>query len=193
MLRIRDMSKWLRLNAGSKLDFPIEKPRPVRIEVNAPVETRLDYISPDGEVTFLALVKGRETVEFETIGAFALASDADELYVYSSEAEVVHSIVEAPESFTRIMQGRRTRNPEMEALIHQMNRNFERQLEKQARVYGDIIERSATPRTAVAPSTSVPARVEGEPTPDGDAGPSVKAPAGTDDGGPEPGPAAKRK
>lgn len=193
MQRIRDISKWLIVHAGSKLEFPNEKPRHVRIEVNAPTEARIDYIAPDGEVKFLALVKGRDTVEFETEGAFALTCDAEELYVYSAEAEIVHSTIEAPESFTRIMQGRRVRNPELEALMHQMNRNFERQLEKQARIYGSIIERGAHPVAQVAPSSSVPARVEGEPTPDGDRGPSDQAPSGTDDGDKEPEPAAKRK
>lgn len=193
MLRIRDLTKWLRLNGGSKLDFAAGKPRLIRLEVNAPTETRLDLIDEHGEVFFLALVKGRDTVEFETAGAFSLASDADEVYVYTAEAEIVHSIVEAPESFTRIMQGRRTRNPEMEALIHQMNRNFERQLEKQARVYGDIIERSAHPRAQVAPPSSTPASVDGKPTPDGNAGPSTEPAPGATDGNQEPEPAPKRK
>lgn len=193
MQRIRDISKWLVVHAGSKLDFPNEKPRRVRMEVNAPTAARIDYISRDGGVKFLALVQGLDTVEFETEGAFSLSFDADELYIYSSEAEIVHSTVEAPESFTRIMQGRRARNPELEALMHQMNRNFERQLEKQARIYGSIIERSTHPVSQVAPASSVPARVEGEPTPDGDAGPSTTAPSGTDDGSKEPEPVTKRK
>ena len=194
--KIKDLSKWFVLEAGSKLDLPNDKPRMIRLEVNTPYKARLDLIDGDGVPKFLAQVEGRDTIEFEAPGACSIASDAPELYLYSSEGEVVHSVVEAPESFTRIMQGRRTRNPEIEALVHTMNRNFERQLAKQAAVYGELIERTARDSAEKPAGEGSPRRSRGkaqsgggdtahvEPdsgTPDGNKGPAVSDEHGTDD------------
>lgn len=187
--KIKDLSKWFVLEAGSKLELPNDRPRMIRLEVNTPYKARLDLIDPDGVPMFLALVEGRDTIEFEAPGACSIASDAPELYLYSSEGEVVHSVVEAPESFTRIMAGRRQRNPEMELLAQTMNRNFERQLAKQAAVYGELIERTARGRAPEPEGEGSSRRPRGKPTTDADGLAHTDPDTGTPDGnqGPAPG------
>lgn len=175
MQRIMDVTRWLKLDPSDKLDFELTRPRAIRVEVNAPNETQLAMVDEEGEVHFLALVKGRDTVEFEAKASFSLMTDQPNTFIYSAASEIVHLVVEAPESYTRIMQGRRTRNPEMELLAQTMNRNFERQLAKQAKVYGSILERSLAAsalQPAAEGASSGPAK---EPESDAKPGPAGEA------------------
>lgn len=145
--KLYNLDRWVRVEAGKVLPFTLSKPRSVTVEVNAPQETAVSLVDPDGEVHFLALVKGRDRLEFEVRGAFGLVCDQGDVFIYSHDGDAVHSIVEAPESFTRIMT-RRQRNPELEAMMATMQANFQRQLDKQAREYGSLIERVAAAAAA---------------------------------------------
>lgn len=183
MQKIRNVNNWVRLGPGEALPFPVERPRSVTIEVNAAHRTRIDLIDADGEIVFLALVEARDRIEFEVEGAFQLTVDQDDTFIYSDDSQTVHRVCEAPESYTRIMQGRRQRNPELEFLAKQMSKNFERQLAKQATAYEHIMERSFAARTAQPAADGAAAGAASKPAPNGDGEPSAEPAAGAGDAG----------
>lgn len=168
--KLYNLDRWVKLSAGQKLEFNLRRPRSVTVDVNAPTECQIMLIDDDGEVHFLALVKGRDRLEFEVKGSFALYVDEDDVFVYSFDSDAVHSVVEAPESFTRPMQ-RRHRNPELEAMMRQMQHNFTRQIEKQAAHYADIFSRSSAAAAALAPAPAVRGTDGAQPASDGDGKP----------------------
>lgn len=182
MQKLMDLSRWFLLAPGSKLDFNSERPRSVSVDINAAHRTRIDMIDPDGVVQFLAIVEGRDRLEFQTTGAFSLAVDQPETFIYSEDSDTVHLVVDAPESYTKIMQGRRTRNPELEYIADRMNRNFQRQLERQERVYGDLLARTIEARAPQPAPTGAAPVIGGEPKPDGDGDAPADQAAGAGDG-----------
>lgn len=183
MQRLMDVTRWVRLDSGKQVNFNVLRPRSVSLELNCPQETRIDLIDANGEIHFLALVKGRDKIEFQVLGEFALAVDKDECFIYSDDSEAVHLVNDAPETFTRIMQGRRQRNPELEYLAKKMSENLDRQLAKQARAYEGILERSIEARTAQPAAAGSSAGAGGEPTSDGDGKPPAEQASGAPDGG----------
>lgn len=129
--KLYNVTKWTGLNAGQQLDFPSAKARHVKIEVNAPQDTRLDILDvATGEVRFLARIYGRDTLDFFVEGAFAILTDADDTFIYTAESERVHHVADAPESFVRVME-KRQRNPELERMMHMVQMNVNARLDAQ--------------------------------------------------------------
>lgn len=182
MQRIFNTNKWTTLAEGQGFTFSSSRPRTVRLEVNAPQEVRL-YVSDgdQGEIEFLALVKGRDTVEFVTSGQMALHAEGGDVMIYTADGDDVSSIVEAPVIFTKIVE-RRRRSPEVEYMIAAMNANVNRRLEQQAHE----LERSFTRRmAAVAAQSSSPGPARGSyetPEQAGRGEPSPPPPAEVDRG-----------
>lgn len=85
----------------------------------------------DGVVTFLALCKGRDRLEFAVDGAFDLVAVGSGAYVYSVDGLQIASHVVAPVIFTRIAN-RRQRNPHLEMIEYQMRTNVERRMQQMA-------------------------------------------------------------
>lgn len=183
MQRMFNLDKWLLLKEGETITFPSRRPRTVKVEVNAPQSVCLYVRDGDKPNQFLALVEGRDTVEFSSAGDFSLSVEEGSIWVYSADGDHVHAVVEDPVIFTRIAE-RRTRNPELEYITHVMQSNLERRLAQQA----DELERAIVARErareaqrvkAATPETTVSA---GEP-PAGDGKPSKSPSKGTGDAG----------
>lgn len=178
-MKLFNLNKWTRLAAGQQLDLPGERPRKVVLEVNAGGEARLDYVDPNGEVQFLAMVYGRETLEFIVSGKFSVITDTDDTFIYTADGISVHHVVEAPESFVRIME-KRARNPELERIAFQMNQNMHRRLEQQSDELNAMFERRFAAREALIARSRAPVSVGAEPAPKPDA--DDGSAGGADDG-----------
>lgn len=134
MQRMYNFDKWMNLGDGQGLRFAGNRPRQVRLEVNAPQETRL-YVEDDDETgvcNFLALVKGRDTIEWSASGAFILRADGGDVSVYTADGADISLELEAPVSFTKIVE-RRKRNPELEQVLAVLNRTMEERIAQATR------------------------------------------------------------
>lgn len=149
MQRLFNVTKWRRLCEGQALPFSSERPRVVRLEVNAPRKVGLYILDvPSGDTVFLALVEGRDTVEFHVGGAFSLVADG-EVYVYTPQGEVIHHVSDDPEIYTRIVE-RKAMNPEIAAIQRAMNINIERRLAAQRDEFNAAIRRMQSDRKVAA-------------------------------------------
>ncbi|QCS36989.1 hypothetical protein [Tortoise microvirus 39] len=169
MQRIYNVDKWSKLTPGQALEFVNTKPRNVRLEVNAKAKTALNLIDHDGEVHFLALVEGRDTIEFGVNGPFMLtvgSSDGEEVNVYTADGDDISMKPVAKEAFTKIAT-RRRRNPELEQMIEAQNRNWQRMLERQAHELQLAFDRRLAAASAAPVRTGIPADGGTEPTPSG--------------------------
>lgn len=131
MQRIFNVDRWAVIEPGQVLEYPSERARLVRLEVNSADVANLYLLNEDGEAFHLARVCGRDTVEFVSPGKFSLSVADGACSVYTVDGTSVAHTVEAPVSFTRIVE-RRRRNPEIEQIAHMMSQNMERRLAQQA-------------------------------------------------------------
>lgn len=155
MQRMFNLDKWDRLAEGQSLKFINDRPRTVRLEVNAPVKSALYVVDHTGEVHFLALVEGRDTIEFSSGGAFELTVEGADVLVYTADGADISNKIVAPKIFTKIVE-RRRRNPELEYMAAVMQRNMERNLEKQWAEREQTLLRSIEARAPVAAPAGVP-------------------------------------
>lgn len=149
-IQLMDLRKWFHLDQGEVAEFHKENARTVRIDINTPVSTLL-YIKQKGdkEEQFLAVVYGRDRIEFSVDGPFDLWSDTGELWFYTVDgADFTVSVVDHA-SFTRIVE-RRVRNPELEFMMHTMYQNMERRLAATADELKEQYERRERQRSAAA-------------------------------------------
>lgn len=131
MQKIYNVENWVVIEPGQVLEYPADRPRLVRLEVNAAAESQLYMLNASNEAFFLALVKGRDTIEFVSSGKFSLSVAENACSVYTVDGSNISHTVEAPVSFTRIVE-RRRRNPELEIIAAQMAANMNRIIEQQA-------------------------------------------------------------
>lgn len=83
-------------------------------------------------VTFLALVKGRDRLEFSVDGEFDLMVEGGACNIYTVDSADVATRVIDPIIFTRVAN-RRVRNPELEWMMYQQRRNQEALMGSMAR------------------------------------------------------------
>lgn len=148
MQRIYNLDKWALLEEGKRLSYVNSRPRKVVVEVNAPSEVLL-YLVEDGKPRFLALVKGRDTVEFYPDGAFDLTCEGGAVYVYTADGDDVSMEALDERTFTRIVE-RRPRNLELELMQRAAAENTRRLLEAQRQDMEKYIARLETQRAAAA-------------------------------------------
>lgn len=131
MQRMFNLSKWQRIAEGELVSFCGERPRTVRLEVNAPERVKLYVTEGKAEPVFLAAVEGRDTVEFSSDGAFDLYVVGGEISVFTAEGQdwTVQSVSNA--TFTKIVE-RRIRNPELEYMMAVTYANMEKRLAAQS-------------------------------------------------------------
>lgn len=156
MQRIFNVDKWTVVEPGHRLDFPGERARQVRLECNSQDVSNLYLIDAEGEVFFLARVCGRDTIEFVSGGKFSISVADGPCSIYTVDGTTCGYTVEAPESFTRIVE-RRVRNPEQEYMMNMMMRNMEKRLASQAgelREQYDRREREREARRVAAAAAS---------------------------------------
>lgn len=123
-IRIDNLSKWTSLLAPATLTLDGDYQRNVAIEVNCPSPTRFDYIdAASGEVTFLAIVQGRETIIFDAPGAGKVTFDtaSDEVWVYTVDGDGIG--FETFEESLAGLENRRERNPELERMLRRSEAN----------------------------------------------------------------------
>lgn len=168
-IKLKNLDKWraildgevVSLGGGSQLDA-----RLIKLEVNAPYETRL-YIGTGDDQRFLAVVDGYDTVEFYEIGEVDIHADGP-FHLYTAEFEQLSVEIPDAESFTTIVE-RRHRNPELEYIAGKMQQNMERRLAIAARDtelllqrLNEIEERNAVDTRAPAGGLQDPKRVANE-------------------------------
>lgn len=147
MQRIFNVENWVVIEPGQVLEYPSDRPRLVRIEVNSAQETALYMLNASSEAFFLALVKGRDTIEFVSPGKFSLSVDGAACSIYTVDGSNIAHTVEAPVSFTRIVE-RRRRNPELELIAAQMAANMNRLMDQQAQEREAVYARRERERDA---------------------------------------------
>lgn len=170
MQTIYNLDKWFRLDEGAKLLMKGGRARKVVLEVNSPAEAAL-YVDVAGvDPIFLALVKGRDKVEFYAPGQedFHLMVEGCSVFLYTVDGIDISAVSDGSESFVRIIE-RKPRNRELELMQYEMRANMQRMLDKQAGEYARLIESRLPPRAA-------------QPTAEGGASGSGKEPASDDDG-----------
>lgn len=170
MQRIFNIDKWSRIPQGKAMKFAGDRPRKVVLEVNCPVRTQLSLVNESG-THFLALVEGRDSIEFYVNGAFSIASSGSDCYIYTVDGQGVTFEKLDAASFA-VVRERRARNPELEYIARRMQENLERRLAMQADELRKVLERRSAPREPQSAASGV---VDGG-EPDG---------ASDDDGKPE--------
>lgn len=182
MQRMFNVMKWKRLTEGQALHFKNPRPRAVRLEVNARTRTGL-YLDEKKDVVFLAVVDGRDTIEFFTQGEFTLVCDGD-CMVYTIDGEYGHHVAVDPVIFTRLAD-RPSLAPELQAIQRAMQLNVERRLAQQQqdfeRVLAEIQAQGSRPvlqrgRPVAAESADPALPVEPLAADSGDAGGDAGAP-----------------
>lgn len=181
MQRMFNLNKWALLREEQALAFSNPRARNVRLEVNAPVKTALHVVTADGEVQFLALVEGRDTLEFGVSGKFSLTVEGADVWVYTADGDDISAKVVEPKIFTKIVE-RRRRNPELEQIAALMQRNMERRLEQQSAELEQLFERRAAALAANSVGAGAAGNASAQPAPSG-SGEAPPAGAPSDDGG----------
>ena len=123
MMRWYDLASWVALPAGKTIGFDNPKPRTVRLDVQLEEPGVVRVTTGEG-VMMAGYVASNETIEFFASGQYVVGADVD-MYVYTSDLEVVHIENEGGEAYTRIVE-RRQRNPELEAMERRMHENMQR-------------------------------------------------------------------
>lgn len=179
MQRLFNLNKWIQLAEGSQWNFTNERKRKVRLEVNAPSPVTLHVIDDQGEVSFLALVEGRDVVEFVTTGRVSVAVEGGECWFYSEDSDDVSCTVVDPVKFTKIVE-RRKRSPELEYIAAQMNRNLELNLQKQAHELEQLFLRREEARAVQYQAAALAAGAGSKPAAAGGADASDPPPSASD-------------
>lgn len=180
MQRIYNLDKWFRLEEGKRLAMRGGNARKVRLEVNSPAEVAL-YAEvgaregEESELLFLALVKGRDTVEFYAPGEepFGLMCEGASCFIYTVDGVDISAVSDGSESFVRIME-RKPRNYDLELMQYTMRQNMQRMLDGQAAELERVLERRLAARAAISAPEGASAGAGAKQSSDGDGKPSDK-------------------
>ena len=170
-VKLHSLARWARLDGSEAIVFEGTGPaeRRVRIDFNLEACTTFFVGDTDGERFLATIGPGLETLEFNIGGAFKVYAEkgSGTVHYLCSGQEPVSMAVPDPVIFTRIAT-RRTRNPELEEMMHRMNLNIERRMAAQADELAAFYERRleetrnvqehVTPSPATAGAGQVPAQ-----------------------------------
>lgn len=186
MQRLNNLAKWQHVKPDQAINLAGNDGRRVRLDVNAPFPVRLYHYDGNGEGTFLALVEGRDVIEFVAPASSSITVDGGELWCHTFDGEVLSVEVADAVKLTKMVT-RRPRNHEMELMAYEMRRNSEQMY---ATIYDQL-------RREFAGRTAAPAAAAVQPQPSGDAagaGGQPEPDAGAGDGaGDEPADAGSAK
>lgn len=128
MQKLYNLADWMEVSEGKALKFSTAKPRMIRLDVNAPNETTL-YYKRDGETEarFLAIVKGRETIEFGVRGPIEILPEGGSVFFHVDEGHFLHYVNVDGEVFTKLHE-RRQRNHQLELIQYQAEQNAKRRM-----------------------------------------------------------------
>lgn len=130
-IQLMDLRKWQCLEDGNMVQFTKKNPRVVRIDVNTPFKVTLWYAEENEDAKFLALVEGRDRVEFAVDGPFDLTVEGGDCWFYTVDGADFSMQAVDDRTFTRIAE-RRTRNPELDYMMQVMYQNMERRIQQTA-------------------------------------------------------------
>lgn len=143
-VKLNSLARWSVLDGAEAIAFEGTgaAERRVRIDFNLEGVTTFFIGDEDGENFLCTIGPGLETVEFNVAGAFKVYAEKGSGVVHylASGQEATSMEVPDPVIFTRIAQ-RRTRNPELEEMMHRMQLNIERRMAMQADELSAIYER----------------------------------------------------
>lgn len=146
MQRLYNVDKWQRCPDGQAVNFSRTDARRVRLDVNAPDPVKLFYSDGDGEVVFLGRVVGRDVIEFQCQGEFAVTAEGSDFWFFTVDGEDYSFELPDAVILTKIAE-RRPRNPEFELMQYHANRNIELRMEQMRRE----LDSSWARRLAAAP------------------------------------------
>lgn len=143
-VKLNSLIRWSVLDGAEAISFEGTgaAERRVRIDFNLESVTTFFIGDVDGENFLCTIGPGLETVEFNVSGAFKVYAEEGSGIVHyqcSGQEPVAVEIVD-PVIFTKIAQ-RRTRNPELEEMMHRMQLNVERRMASQAEELAAFYER----------------------------------------------------
>lgn len=130
MQRLKNLEMWKQLEPGKTIAL-VGLGGKRMIHVNAPSKTALWYFvteadgQPKTPPRFLALVEGLDAIHFEVSGRIEITTDESSVMLYSTEFLAKSEKVLDPVIFTKIAE-RRARNPELEKIMHAMEKNLTR-------------------------------------------------------------------
>ena len=146
-IKLHSLSRWALLPNDRRLVLDggaVDHERRIRLSTNCNAETALYIKLADGEHRLLAVVPaGLETVEFSAAGRLEIESSAQgeqEVWYQTADLEPTFVEVRDPVIFTELAQ-RRTRNPELEAMMYRMQINIERRMAEQASEHNAALAR----------------------------------------------------
>lgn len=140
-IKLKDITKWVKLPMGQILALAHDAPRKVALEVNCAAETRIDVVHGES-ITFLAVVHGYAAIEFGVPGPVELVfTSEDDVFYATDDGGMIGFEYPEESSFTTIMN-RRSRNPELERMMWKLeSRMYARiasQEEELARLRGEV-------------------------------------------------------
>lgn len=173
-VKIGSLNKWRQLPPGSVLEFPAMAGAHLRIEFNTEADTRVDAIDEKNKATFVATIRGNDTVQFTTDGPVSVQA--------TSEGEVWYSTGDGQGDYFDLthlkdlkgLEMRGERNPQLEKimLIAQQNQlRTEAALAESRRLYEEMKasqngqvsagNASGTEQQAAAAASAPPAQTTG--------------------------------
>lgn len=156
MQRLYNVDKWQRCPDGQAVNFSRTDARRVRLDVNAPDPVKLFYSDGEGELMFLGRVVGRDVLEFQCHGEFAVTADGSDFWFFTVDGEDFSFAVPDAVILTKIAE-RRPRNPEFELMQYHANRNIELRMEHMRRE----LDESWARRLAAAPASAAELAAKG--------------------------------
>ena len=143
-VKLNSLSRWAVLDGAEAIAFEGTgaAERRIRIDFNLEGVTSFFIGDLDGENFLCTIGPGLETVEFNVAGAFKVYAEkgSGAVHYQCSGQEPTSMEIPDPVIFTRIAQ-RRTRNPELEEMMHRMQLNVERRMAAQADELAAVYER----------------------------------------------------
>lgn len=160
MQRLFNLTKWTQVPAGQGLSFTGDRPRKVVLDVNAPSKVVMSLLH-EGRSDFLALVEGRDTVEFYVNGPFKVTATGGPCYIYTADGDGITIENLDAESFA-VVRERRPRNLELEYMMAAMQENMTRRLQLQAQEIERAVSRRMGARQVQPSDARLPGRDDQE-------------------------------
>lgn len=160
--RLFDLTKWTTVEDGQVYWLNGAKVREVRLEINAPDIARLWIEAEGSERRFLALVEGRDAIEFVARGPVGLSIEGGPIEVYTIDGEDISVRAEDAVSHTKVMQ-RQRRSPEFDKVAAELRFNMERRLARQADEIRALLAARDQTQWAQPPASPVPGAARQEP------------------------------
>lgn len=168
-IKIGSLKSWRLLPPASVLEFPAMDGARLRVEFNTEAETRVDAVDAKNNVTFIAVIKGNETVEFTTDGLVSVqATSEGEVWYSTGDGQAAVFDLSHLRDLKGIME-RAERNPQLEKIMFIAQQNqlrTEAALAESRRLYEEMkasqngqvsAGNTSGTQSQAAPAASVPA------------------------------------